>query len=138
MRLIIAQRRASFEVSNCVQPVRKSSRWVRPLISATSIRPALFAWTLALTLGTPLSASADAGFWLDVPFVRQDKNLCGAASVSMVLQYWQKASPAGISLEVPSFPHIAEALRSTESKGVLGSQMKTYLSSLGYQVFVFK
>jgi len=83
-------------------------------------------------------SGAESGFWLDIPFVRQDKNLCGAASVSMVLQYWQKASPAGSFFEVPSFPHIAEALGSAESKGVLGSQMKAYLASIGYQGFVFK
>ena len=100
----------------------------------------LLAWTLTSLPGVTLRADpgADAGFWLDVPFVRQDKNRCGAASVSMVLQYWQKASPAGGSIEVPSFPHIAEALGSSESKGVFGSQMKAYLASLGYQVFVFK
>jgi len=86
-------------------------------------------------LGT--TSGAEAGFWLDVPFVRQDKNLCGAASLSMVLQYWQKASPAGSVFEVPSFPHIAEALGSSESKGVLGSRMKRYLDSIGYQAFVF-
>jgi ABC-type bacteriocin/lantibiotic exporter with double-glycine peptidase domain len=56
----------------------------------------------------------------------------------MVLQYWQKAIPGGSSLEVPSFPLITEALRSSESKGVLGSQMQAYLASLGYQVYVFK
>jgi hypothetical protein len=38
----------------------------------------------------------------------------------MILQYWHKASPAGGSIEVPSFPDIAEALRSSESKGVFG------------------
>jgi ABC-type bacteriocin/lantibiotic exporter with double-glycine peptidase domain len=100
----------------------------------------LLAWTLTSFPGVTLRANpgAEAGFWLDVPFVRQDKNLCGAASVSMVLQYWQKAHQAGSVFEVPSFPHIAEALGSEESKGVLGSQMKAYLASIGYQVFVFK
>ena len=93
-------------------------------------------WVPGVLLGT--TSGAEAGFWLDVPFVRQDKNLCGAASVSMILQYWHKASPAGGSIEVPSFPDIAEALRSSESKGVFGSQMKAYLASLGYQVYVFK
>jgi hypothetical protein len=98
----------------------------------------LFAWSLTLFLGVALRADPAAeGFWLDVPFVRQDKNLCGAASLSMVLQYWQKASPASSVFEVPSFPRIAEALGSSESKGVLGSQMKRYLDSIGYQVFVF-
>ena len=100
----------------------------------------LLAWTLTSAPGVLLRADsgAEPGVWLDVPFVRQDKNLCGAASVLMVLQYWQKVSTTGSSFEVPSFPRIAEALRSSESKGVLGSQMKAYLASLGYQVFVFK
>ena len=100
----------------------------------------LLAWTLTSAPGGLLRADsgAEAGFWLDVPFVRQDKNLCGAASVLMLMQYWQKANTAGSSIEVPPFPHIAEALRSSQSKGVFGSQMKAYLASLGYQVFVFK
>jgi ABC-type bacteriocin/lantibiotic exporter with double-glycine peptidase domain len=100
----------------------------------------LSVWILTSFPGILLGADSgtEAGFWLDVPFVRQDRNLCGAASVSMVLQYWHKATPAGSSFEVPSFPQIAEALRSSESKGVLGSQMKGYLDSLGYQAFVFK
>src|SRR5258705_11100040 len=95
---------------------------------------------VSVVLGASLRADpgAEAGFWLDVPFVRQDKNLCGAASVSMILQYWHKASPAGGSIEVPSFPDIAEALRSSESKGIFGSQMKAYLASLRSQVFVSK
>ena len=103
-------------------------------------QPLLFAWILTSFPGVTVRADpgAEAGFWLDVPFVRQDKNLCGAASVSMILQYWHKASPAGGSIEVPSFPDIAEGLRSSESKGVFGSQMKAYLASLRYQVFVFK
>jgi ABC-type bacteriocin/lantibiotic exporter with double-glycine peptidase domain len=98
-------------------------------------------WTLAsVVAGVSLGAGSgeEPGFWLDVPFIRQTKNLCGAASVSMILQYWHKASPAGGSIEVPSFPDIAEALRSSESKGVFGSQMKAYFASLGYQVYVFK
>lgn len=101
----------------------------------------LLAWSLtSVVLCVSLGADSgeEAGFWLDVPFVRQAKNLCGAASVSMILQYWHKSSPAGGSIEVPSFPDIVEALRSSESKGVFGSQMKAYLASLGYQVYVFR
>ena len=30
-----------------------------------------------------------AGVWLDVPFVKQEKDGCGAASIAMVMQYWQ-------------------------------------------------
>ena len=108
---------------------------------ASSAGRLLLVWTLAsVVLGVPLGADAvrAPGFWLDVPFVRQPKNLCGAASVSMILQYWHKVSAAGASIKVPSFADIAEALRSSESKGVLGSRMKAYLVSLGYHVYVFK
>ena len=125
--------------------VTSAARWLsQSRTSHTHTRLAgclLLAWTLAsVVLGVLLRADSgkEQGFWLDVPFVRQAKNLCGAASVSMVLQYWHKSSTAGGSIEVPSFPNIAEALRSSESKGVFGSQMKTYLASLGYQVHVFK
>ena len=35
------------------------------------------------------AAGAD-GVWLDVPFVKQEKDGCGAASIAMVMQYWLK------------------------------------------------
>ena len=30
-----------------------------------------------------------AGLWLDVPYIRQEKDGCGSASLAMVLRYWQ-------------------------------------------------
>src|ERR1700733_7458123 len=36
------------------------------------------------------AGSGGAGVWLDVPFVKQDKNACGAASIAMVMRYWQQ------------------------------------------------
>ena len=135
MRHILARMRTSLEGSYCIQPLRQLPRWV---LAATAAGPLVLACTLGSVLIAPLKTSAGTGSWLDVPFVRQEKNLCAAASVSMILQYWQRVSPAENALDVPSFPHIAEALRLSESKGVLGSQMKSYLASLGYQVFVFK
>lgn len=130
MRFLLARKRIPLELWSGVQPTLNRLSCIAGRL--------LFIWTLALGVSLKADSVAEPGFWLDVPFVRQDKNLCGAASVSMVLQYWQKASPAGSFVTVPPFPHIVEALRSPESKGVLGSQMKAYLASLGYQVFVFK
>ena len=125
--------------STAQRPLRFTKLTTRRLFHIAGQR-LLLVWTLTSIPGVTLRADpgAEAGFWLDIPFVRQDKNLCGAASVSMVLQYLQKASPAGSFLDVPSFPHIAAALGSAESKGVPGSQMRAYLASIGYQVFVFK
>jgi hypothetical protein len=86
-------------------------------------------------------SSAKAAVWLDVPFVRQEKNLCAAASVSMILQYWEqsrRAISSDVTSSVPPFSEIAIALRSPERKGVHGSRIRSYLASLGYQVFTFK
>ena len=32
--------------------------------------------------------SQTSGIWLDVPFVPQEKNGCGAAVIAMVMDYW--------------------------------------------------
>ena len=116
--------------------IRHTRRRLAPVAGRVLLAWSLASFVLCASLGA--DSGGEPGLWLDVPFVRQAKNLCGAASVSMILQYWHKASPTGGSIEVPSFPDIAEALRSSESKGVFGSQMKAYLASLGYQVYVFK
>jgi Peptidase_C39 like family len=149
MRLLLKMK--TLEFWSCVQPFHQRHRLKIVASLALNFKKLnllrlsqnagrlLLAWTLMPASGMWLTADSGApGSWLDVPFVRQDRNLCGAASVSMVLQYWRKASPPGSSTEVPSFSNIAEALRSSDSKGVLGSQMQTYLALLGYQVFVFK
>ena len=33
-------------------------------------------------------AEVPAALWIDVPFVAQPREGCGAASLSMVMQYW--------------------------------------------------
>jgi len=35
-----------------------------------------------------VAAAGDSGLWLDVPYVHQEKDGCGSASLAMVLQYW--------------------------------------------------
>ena len=45
---------------------------------------------MGLYLGGMILAAQQPGVWLDVPFVRQEKNGCGAASIAMVMQYWQR------------------------------------------------
>jgi len=35
----------------------------------------------------------DARVWLDVPFVKQEKDGCGAASIAMVMQYGSATRP---------------------------------------------
>ena len=48
--------------------------------------------TILILLGVcgMLLAADLPGVWLDVPFVKQEKDGCGAASIAMVMQYWQQ------------------------------------------------
>jgi len=41
-----------------------------------------------LLLSQMLVAAGVPGVWLDVPFVKQEKEGCGSASVAMIMQYW--------------------------------------------------
>jgi hypothetical protein len=45
---------------------------------------------LMLLLPGVLLAADLGGMWLDIPFVKQEKNGCGAASIAMVMQSWQQ------------------------------------------------
>lgn len=91
---------------------------------------------LFLCLGTCLLA-ASTGVWLDVPFVKQDKNACGAATIAMVMQYWQRQQ--GKSADVNADPvRIEQALFSQHAKGIFASDMQRYLENHGFQVFAFE
>jgi len=46
---------------------------------------------LVLAVCTLVFAGEQTAVWLDVPFVKQEKNGCGAASIAMVMQYWQRS-----------------------------------------------
>ncbi|HEV2697106.1 MAG TPA: C39 family peptidase [Terriglobales bacterium] len=77
-------------------------------------------------------AQAQAAHWLDVPFVKQPADGCGAASIAMVMQYWdQKPS------EASEVAHIQQVLFSTEARGIQASEMQRYLGQNGYRTFVF-
>lgn len=96
---------------------------------------ALFATGLILL---PLSSlwCAPPGVLLDVPFVRQrEKNACGAASLSMLMRYWEgqqgKPVPAGArqsAIEQALDPH---------DRGIVDTAMAAYLRNSGFRVFAF-
>ena len=44
----------------------------------------------SLTVFSLAGAIGPPGVWLDVPFIKQEKDGCGAASISMVMQYWNR------------------------------------------------
>ena len=88
---------------------------------------------LALLLclcGVLSAAAADSAIWLDVPFVPQEKNGCGAAVISMLLRYWHSqmdSSPA----------QIQNALYSRKAHGIFASDVQRYFQEHGFRAFAF-
>jgi ABC-type bacteriocin/lantibiotic exporter with double-glycine peptidase domain len=85
---------------------------------------------------TAASASAQAGAWLDVPFVAQQKDGCGAAVISMVMQYWQLQQ--GVAETSSARPEIIlHELYSSSSRGVYTSAMVGYFQKYGFRILTF-
>ncbi len=93
---------------------------------------------MALLVDVPGAAVAAApvNLWLNVPFVRQQKDGCGAASIAMVMQYWQQhqGRPAGPSA---AYEHIQRKLYSRRAHGIYASAMRRYFRQNGYLAFAF-
>jgi ABC-type bacteriocin/lantibiotic exporter with double-glycine peptidase domain len=96
---------------------------------------------MVISLATMLFAcgsagAAQSGSWIDVPFVSQQKNGCGAAAISMIMQYWerQQGSPAASSADSRQ---IFRVLESKTAHGIYASSMVRYFQHNGYRVFAF-
>jgi len=83
-----------------------------------------------------LFASAQT-MWLDVPFVRQEKNGCGAASIAMVMQYWERQQGEPISKSANA-AHIQNLLFSKKTHGIYASDMDGYFEQHGFRAFAFE
>jgi ABC-type bacteriocin/lantibiotic exporter with double-glycine peptidase domain len=78
---------------------------------------------------------AESGVWLDVPFVKQEKNGCGAASVAMIMQYWQNQQHQTATADANQ---IQKTLYSRGAHGIYATDLKRYLDDHGYKTFVFR
>jgi ABC-type bacteriocin/lantibiotic exporter with double-glycine peptidase domain len=65
---------------------------------------------------------------LAVPFVPQQKDTCGAASLAMVLRYWQ--------VEI-SHDEIASALGDPELRGIRGSRLEAFARERGLTAIAY-
>lgn len=101
----------------------------------TSLRCGLSA-VLAFLLAASLLAAGE-GLWLDVPYVHQEKDGCGSASVAMVMQYWaEKQAP--VAAERSNASRIQKELYSRQAHGIYASAMEQYLRESGFEVFAFR
>lgn len=80
------------------------------------------------------NASAPKAVWIDVPFVAQPPDGCGAAAISMVMQYWAAQQHVPIT-EAADVARIQAQLYSPREHGISASAMQQYLEQHGYRVF---
>ena len=92
---------------------------------------------LLLVLSQMPAAAGPPGIWLDVPFVKQDTDGCGSASVAMIMQYWQRqnGSPASDSSDAQ---YIQRVLYSRSAHGIYASELERYLQQQQFRTFVFR
>ncbi|HMB26795.1 MAG TPA: C39 family peptidase, partial [Blastocatellia bacterium] len=84
-----------------------------------------------------MPAAEDSGVWLDVPFVKQEKDGCGAASIAMVMQYWFKRQDR-LGSESVDAAEIHRDLYAPGSRGVYASAMVRYFKQRGFTTFAFR
>jgi ABC-type bacteriocin/lantibiotic exporter with double-glycine peptidase domain len=95
--------------------------------SSSSIR------LLSMALAGLALAAEPTGVWLDVPFVKQRGNGCGAACISMVMGYWSgRGGPPGEDVA-----KIQSALYSKAAKGIFETEMSRYFRDAGFRTFDF-
>ncbi|HKD80704.1 MAG TPA: C39 family peptidase [Candidatus Angelobacter sp.] len=87
-------------------------------------------------LSSSMLSSSTPGVWLDVPFIKQERDGCGAASIAMVMQYWsrQQARPVDSSADAEVIQH---ALFSRKDHGIRASDMERYFQQHNFQTFSF-
>jgi ABC-type bacteriocin/lantibiotic exporter with double-glycine peptidase domain len=77
------------------------------------------------------------GLWLDVPYIHQEKDGCGSASLAMVMRYWQgKNFPIAEERSNPG--RIQRELYAAKPRGIYASDMERYLRESGFEVFAFR
>src|SRR5262249_17294817 len=69
--------------------------------------------------------------WIDLPFIRQEKNGSGSASFWLVMENWKPAATANIE-------DIQQQLYSKDAGGIYARDMVRYFEVHGYRVFTFR
>lgn len=77
------------------------------------------------------------GVWLDVPFVKQEKDGCGAASIAMLMQYWQ-AQQGQQPNDASDATQIQRTLYSAKAHGIYASDMERYFQEKGFRTFTIR
>src|SRR5689334_2351808 len=93
--------------------------------------------TAVLCLSSLGIATDAPGLWLDVPFVQQAKEGCGAASIAMVMQYWLHQQGRAAD-DAANAEQIQRTLYSPKAHGIYASEMERYFRQEGFRTFAFR
>jgi len=91
---------------------------------------------LCAVILAPLLGGDARSLWLDVPFVAQPENACGAACIAMVMSYWN-ARDGARPLPAPDPHELYARLRSKDGKGIPAAELQRYLEQQGFRAIVF-
>jgi len=80
------------------------------------------------------SSLPGSSLWLDVPFIPQPNQGCGAASIVMVMQYWTGHQGPTNN---PDVEQVFHALHSDSARGIFAGDMVRYFQQNGYRTFAF-
>jgi ABC-type bacteriocin/lantibiotic exporter with double-glycine peptidase domain len=93
---------------------------------------------LIILLFRVLPVAGTAEQWIDVPFVKQEKNGCGAASIAMVMQYWLRQQGRQTDGSIADAIEIQRALYDPSTNGIYASAMERYFQQHGFRTFSFR
>ncbi len=96
-----------------------------------------FASAILLAATVCAVATGESGLWLDVPYVHQEKDGCGSATLAMVLRYWQR-NTAAIAADRDDPDKIQRELYEPKLHGIASSRMEQYLRDSGLDTFAFR
>jgi ABC-type bacteriocin/lantibiotic exporter with double-glycine peptidase domain len=104
------------------------------LIAKVAARCTAFLVLTFLALTGTSGAGTPAPVWIDVPFVHQPREGCGAASIAMVMRYWaaQQGTAPSADSDVAA---IQRELYSPRDHGIAAEQVGQYLRQHGFKVF---
>ena len=92
---------------------------------------------LVICICGSVCAAQSTAAWLDVPFVKQQENGCGSASIAMVMQYWHKQQGRSLS-DSAQATHIHRDLYVPGSDGIYASAMERYFQNHEFRTFAFR
>jgi ABC-type bacteriocin/lantibiotic exporter with double-glycine peptidase domain len=93
---------------------------------------------LFISIFSVLPVAGRAELWIDVPFIKQEKNGCGAASIAMVMQYWLRQQGRQTDGSTANSIEIQRVLYAPSANGIYGSAMERYFQQHGFRTFSFR